>query len=67
MEIKLKKLEEIRKLRRISKENVFKENKKVPLLNNNKINDITFILNIQNFKQKFNFSSIRNEQFPQPI
>ena len=44
--LKLKKLEKIRKeRRRISKENILKENKKIPLLRNNKINNITPILN----------------------
>ena len=67
MENKLKSLEKIRKERRIPKENVFKENKKIPLLSNNKINNITPILNSQNLNKSSTFPQIRNEQPPQPI
>ena len=42
--IKLKKLDEIRReRRRIPKDNIFKENKKITLLNNIKINNKTRI------------------------
>lgn len=67
MKNKLKSLEKIRKERRIPKENVFKENKKIPLLSNNKINNITPILNSQNLNKSSTFPQIRNEQPPQPI
>ena len=46
MEIKLKKLNEIRKERRRNpKDNIFKENKKIPLSRSIKINNITTIPN----------------------
>ena len=68
MEKKLKSLEKIRKKRRIIHiENIIKENKKIPLLSNNKINNITPILNSQNLNKSSTFPQIRNEQPPQPI
>ena len=49
MKVKLKKLEEIRKERRRNNEdNLCKENKKISLLSNNKINNIASILNSHN-------------------
>ena len=60
-EKKLKSLEKIRKeRRRIHKENIYRENKKLPLLRNNKINNVTRILNSQNLNKNSTFPQIRN-------
>ena len=49
MKVKLKKLDKIKKEKRsILEDNVFKENKKLALLSNNKIHNTTPIPNIQN-------------------
>ena len=67
MKIKLKKLEEIRnQRRRIHEENIFKD-KKIALLSNNKINNITPILNSQNLNKSSTFPQIRNDQPTQPV
>jgi len=67
-EKKLKSLEKIRKeRRRIHKENIYRENKKLPLLRNNKINNKTTILNSKNLNKNSTFPQITNDQTPQPI
>ena len=64
MQIRHIKLEEIGKeKRRIQEDNVFKKNKKIPLLSNNK----NFIQNFYNLNKSSTFPQIRIEQHPQPI
>jgi len=67
MENKLKILEKIIKERRILKENIFKENKKIPLLGSIKINNKITIPNSQNLNKISIFPQISNDQPRQPI
>ena len=65
MEIKLKKIEEIRnQRRRVPECIIFKENKKISSLNITKINNRISIQNSKNLDNSSIFSQIRNELPP---
>jgi len=68
MENSLKSLEKIRKERRRNlPNNIFKENKKLPLFDRIKINNKAPIPISQNLNKSSTFPQISNEQPPQPI